>query len=495
MDAKQPLSVQKSYGNQISNFGVSTNVSSSHPDHPNPVGERCMEPSKSQHITIDRELVRSLPPSVSPLSSNSGVVGHIFSSSSEFSADLHCSSLQQQERHLQQSPFISQSSSSGKSTLFPHSVDSRILQSTASSHFNQGNSDQWCADVLSDFLDFPMSSTCSQLDANDSCSIGIPSEEVGKGNDWQEWADQLITDTNVLSADWNGLLADASVAKPGPKASCQIPQQSSSISAEQPHISQQHPGTPGEVCTTGGQSSSANAAPVKQRMRWTPELHEAFVEAVNKLGGSERATPKGVLKLMKVDGLTIYHVKSHLQKYRTAKYKPETTEESSEKKAASIEELSSLDLKTGIDISEALRLQMEVQKRLHEQLEIQRKLQLRIEEQGKYLEMMFEKQRKVGIAKGGDSPPSGENPSKDSKDTTKHDLAVEHDNQKESKNEEPATMTKTLQECSQMAGENHKQEEALDANSVVENPEAAAAAASVGDTPRSPQAKRAKVSV
>ncbi|XP_016573881.1 protein PHOSPHATE STARVATION RESPONSE 1-like [Capsicum annuum] len=68
----------------------------------------------------------------------------------------------------------------------------------------------------------------------------------------------------------------------------------------------------------------------------------------------------------------------------------------SEKKSTSVIEMPSLDLKTTMGITEALRLQMEVQKQLHEQLEIQRKLQLRIEEQGKYLEMMFERMKDIG---------------------------------------------------------------------------------------------------
>lgn len=143
-------------------------------------------------------------------------------------------------------------------------------------------------------------------------------------------------------------------------------------------------------------NASASVSSNKTRIRWTQDLHDRFVECVNRLGGPDKATPKQILKLMDTDGLTIFHVKSHLQKYRNAKYIPESVEAVGKaEKKTSTNDTAQIDIKTGVQLKEALQLQLDVQMRLHEQLEIQRNLQLRIEEQSKQLKMMFEQQQKT----------------------------------------------------------------------------------------------------
>ncbi|XP_024534757.1 myb family transcription factor PHL6 [Selaginella moellendorffii] len=163
------------------------------------------------------------------------------------------------------------------------------------------------------------------------------------------------------------------------------------------------PGGGGVGGGANGPSSPASAGgagnSVKQRLRWTSELHDRFVEAVTQLGGPDRATPKGVLRIMGVHGLTIYHVKSHLQKYRLAKFIPDSSGDGDGDKKLDV--VPCLDPSSGIQLTEALRMQMEVQKRLHEQLEVQRQLQLRIEAQSTYLAKIIEEQQKMrGMLKG-----------------------------------------------------------------------------------------------
>ncbi|KAL5542583.1 hypothetical protein UlMin_010293 [Ulmus minor] len=145
----------------------------------------------------------------------------------------------------------------------------------------------------------------------------------------------------------------------------------------------------------------------KPRLRWTAELHERFVDAVTQLGGPDKATPKTIMRTMGVKGLTLYHLKSHLQKYRLGKQSCKDSTENSKdvgiaasciaesqdtgSSATSTSRAIAQDINDGYQVTEALRVQMEVQRRLHEQLEVQRHLQLRIEAQGKYLQSILEK--------------------------------------------------------------------------------------------------------
>ncbi|KAI5064918.1 hypothetical protein GOP47_0019613 [Adiantum capillus-veneris] len=135
----------------------------------------------------------------------------------------------------------------------------------------------------------------------------------------------------------------------------------------------------------------------KPRLRWTAELHERFVDAVDQLGGAEKATPKLVMKLMNVKGLTLYHLKSHLQKYRLGKHSIKDGHlGGGQAILAGASELPSMPLSNQagphkMPITEALHIQVEVQRKLQEQLEVQRRLQVRIEAQGRYLQSILEK--------------------------------------------------------------------------------------------------------
>ncbi|XP_022899276.1 myb-related protein 2-like isoform X2 [Olea europaea var. sylvestris] len=142
-----------------------------------------------------------------------------------------------------------------------------------------------------------------------------------------------------------------------------------------------------------GDSGLVLSTDAKPRLKWTPDLHRRFIEAVNQLGGADKATPKSVLKLMAIQGLTLYHLKSHLQKYRLSK-NLHGQANSGSNKAATGERISETNgthmsnpsmapqTNKNLHLSEAIEMQIEVQRRLHEQLEVQRHLQLRIEAQG-----------------------------------------------------------------------------------------------------------------
>ncbi|KAG9135714.1 hypothetical protein Leryth_002439 [Lithospermum erythrorhizon] len=153
---------------------------------------------------------------------------------------------------------------------------------------------------------------------------------------------------------------------------------------------------------SSGDSRLVLSTDAKPRLKWTSDLHERFVEAVNQLGGADKATPKSVMKLMGIRGLTLYHLKSHLQKYRLSK-SLHAQSNSTNSKPATGETICDTDgthmitpnntpqTNKNLHIGEAIQMQIEVQRRLHEQLEVQRHLQLRIEAQGKYLQGVLEK--------------------------------------------------------------------------------------------------------
>ncbi|XP_062094234.1 myb family transcription factor PHL13-like [Humulus lupulus] len=134
-------------------------------------------------------------------------------------------------------------------------------------------------------------------------------------------------------------------------------------------------------------TSSSSSTDGKERLRWTQDLHDRFVKAVTKLGGPERATPKGILKAMGVSGLTIYHVKSHLQKYRMANFIPESNNRNKFEKKNISEMLPNFSATSAAQLNEAIEMQKQIQSRLSDQL--QGLIKLKMEVQVRYMERII----------------------------------------------------------------------------------------------------------
>ncbi|PSS24746.1 Protein PHR1-LIKE like [Actinidia chinensis var. chinensis] len=138
----------------------------------------------------------------------------------------------------------------------------------------------------------------------------------------------------------------------------------------------------------------------KPRLRWTADLHHRFVDAVTQLGGPTKATPKAILRTMGVKGLTLFHLKSHLQKYRLGKQSVKDLVEAPKDGISasyilerphtgnSSPRYPTSDVNEGYEVKEALRAQMEVQSKLHLQVEAEKHVQIRQDAERRYMAML-----------------------------------------------------------------------------------------------------------
>lgn len=224
MEARPAFSIERG-AKQLNSMGMSSPL----PVNPTPLEGTYLKLPDSQQAFVEKERM-ARPLTHSSHSNSSGAVGHMFSSSPGYSTDLHISSLSPHGKHSRNPHFISHSSSTMASLPLSYSSSTGPLPSTTSSCYSKESNGSWAADSLPNILDFPVNTSIkgSQVE-NSACNV-MTTDEYGKKNEWQEWADQLINDDDdVLTSNWNDILVDPSIYDIEPKVMFPITQRNGKL--------------------------------------------------------------------------------------------------------------------------------------------------------------------------------------------------------------------------------------------------------------------------
>lgn len=202
MESRSICPSQRPGGKQLSAMNSSAGRSSSLSLLPTAVEERYPKLPDCQQVSMEKELwANPVGQHRASIVSNDGVVGHMYSTTSGFTSEHYSSSLHHQ-MHANSAPFFSQASNSGTPVAQELSSQSVLFQTTSPGNFTRENNDAtWSEDSL--FFDFSDGGGChSQIQS----STGMASQDQSRQSDFQEWADQIITDDSLVATGWNDVL-------------------------------------------------------------------------------------------------------------------------------------------------------------------------------------------------------------------------------------------------------------------------------------------------